>query len=128
MDLDKTLFSNEYGAAKLTGDINLKLESHTIFAQIQASKKILFLTPSIGLKAYSTIFNSNLDWEISSKYTFLDLTKKDSYSSSNDLSKPLVQLFAGCGIQLWHLQLSVCGAYNFTSEQFSASAAVNFKM
>lgn len=128
LDLDKTLYSNEYLFAKVNGNINMNLECHTVFTQLQVSKKLLFFTPSLGVKAFANIFNSNLDWNVRTSNTYADIGKGDSYNTANDLSKLNFQTFAGLGFQVWHLQVAAGAAYNFTNNKFSCSATINYKM
>ena len=128
LEMEKTLFNTEYGIGKLNGEMNVNLTGHTVYAQAQVSKRILLFTPFAGLKAFATVYNSDVDWKITTSGLFVNLNEKDSYSTSNDFDKIYYQFYTDCGIQLAILQVSLNGAYNFSNKKLSAGLAVNVKI
>lgn len=127
-NIDKTLYNEEYGSGKLEGEMNINLTGHTVYAQVQASKKFLIFTPYAGLKAFGTVYNSDTDWKITTSGLYANLYEKGGKSSSNDFDRILCQFYTGCGIQLTFLQIALNGAYNFTNQRLSAGIGINAKI
>ena len=127
-EMNKTLFNSEYGAGLLNGDLNINLTGHTVYAQAQISKKFLLFTPYAGLKAFATVFNSDVDWKITTTGLYYNLNESANFSTSNDFDKIYCQFYTGCGIQLAFIQLSLNGAYNFSNNKISAGLGLNFKI
>lgn len=128
LSLEKTLFNTEYGIGRLNGDFDLSLTGHTIYVQAQASKKFLLFTPFAGLKAYGTVYNSDVNWKITTSGLYYNLYEDNGVSTSNDFDKIYYQFYCGCGFQLGFMQTTLNAAYNFSNNKLSASLGSYFKL
>lgn len=121
------------GNAKIDSGFNLKIDTHTFFGQIQVSKTFLIVTPYLGLKALFTTASCGYDWKYES---YLENTKINALSDK--ASKNYIrtysevgiqtQIFGGVSLNLAFFQTCLNAAYNFSSQMFTGSLGVNFKL
>lgn len=120
-------------AAKLATQLDMSVATHTIFAQIQASKKILILTPFIGFRALFTKADCEYSWQYETK---IDGTKKDEFSDRDSRAYTAdfsdvglsTQVFGGVGLQIALFQLGLTVSYNFMTKYVSGAVLLDFKM
>lgn len=121
------------GAATLAPSINLMVDTHTFFGQIQVSKTILILTPYLGLKALFTTSNCSYKWKYD---TFINDEKYDWLSDGDEKQVThtvsdngiQTQIFGGLGLNFAIFQTSLNVAYNFSSKLFTGSLGMNIKL
>lgn len=77
-------FYNEgsFGAGSSNAETNIDYKVHTMYAQAQLSKKILFLTPFVGLRGLVSKYNNTWDWSL----------KGSALTSANSANDALVAL------------------------------------
>ncbi len=137
---DYNFGSGTEGTAKgnFNTKVDLDIEQHSIFAQLQLSKQIIYLfTPYIGARYTLTKTNTDIDWyyktshdEISGASAIQDIDKKDSKSvSSNfDFADGISQIYGGLGLNIAILQIGINLQWNPVSNYVTAGvlAAIKF--
>lgn len=121
--------------AVLNSDISLSSTTHTLFAQVQASKKLLVFEPYIGLKLFMSRVQNKYDWQYNTTanelYTPITdlLEDSDSSDSTTDFGADTIatQFFGGLGITLAKFQMTFNGAYNAKTNYWSVGLGFNFK-
>ena len=121
------------GEARIDSGLNLKVDTHTFFGQIQVSKTLLIVTPYLGLKALFISSSCGYDWKYE---TFWENTKvnalsdKASKTFSHTFSEIGIQtqIFGGVSLNLALFQTTLNAAYNFSSQMFTGSLGMNFKL
>lgn len=114
----------------------MDLTQHSLFAQLQLSKKILLLTPYAGFR-YTIVKNdADIKWEYKANKTqttdtsTIDFSRKVSKNSSSDFDlfdgKP--QLYGGIGINFPFFQLGLNIQWNFKSNYFSGGISALLKI
>ena len=125
---------NKYhGDGRMDSGFNLKVDTHTIFGQIQVSKTLLIVTPYLGLKALFTTSNSAYDWKYEcslneTKINALSDGASKSYTHSFSEVGIQTQIFGGLSLNLAIFQTSFNAAYNFSSKMFTGSLGMNLKL
>lgn len=120
-------------AANLATQLDMSIATHTIFVQIQASKKIAVLTPFIGLRALFTKADCEYGWQYETK---IDGEKKDYLSDRGGREYTVdfsdtglnTQVFGGIGLQIALFQLGLTVSYNFGTKYISGAVLLDFKM
>lgn len=106
-------FYNEgsFGAGSSTAETSVDYKVHTMYAQAQVSKKILFLTPFLGLRALVVNYENDWDWhfkgDVASKLANNEITVANSGKNSSDgfdFGELQPQIFAGVGVNFLVLQ------------------------
>lgn len=121
---------------KFNSEIEMDLTQHSLFAQLQLSKKILLLTPYAGFR-YTIVKNdADIKWEYKANKTqttdtsTIDFSRKVSKNSSSDFDlfdgKP--QLYGGIGINFPFFQLGLNIQWNFKSNYFSGGISALLKI
>ncbi|MBP5519650.1 MAG: hypothetical protein J6X84_03615 [Treponema sp.] len=128
-DIDAEHSADVYTSA----DVNLKIDTHTVFAQIQVSKTLLIFTPYIGLKAMFTTANCAYDWNYNTKLNgnpFPQLSDRasDSYKDTVADIGIQTQVFGGLSLNLAVFQTSFNAAYNFSSKLFTGAIGLAIKL
>lgn len=120
-------------AANLATQFDMSVATHTIFVQIQASKKIAVLTPFIGLRALFTKADCEYGWQYETKID----GEKNGYPSDRGGREYTVdfsdtglntQVFGGIGLQIALFQLGLTVSYNFGTKYISGAVLLDFKM
>ncbi len=117
----------------LDSAVSLSSTTHTIFAQVQASKKLLVFEPYIGVKLFMSRYINKYDWNYETKNGIETIenafSDKDSSSKTTDFSSDTMatQFFGGLGISLLKFQITLNGAYNAKTNYWSAGIGFNFK-
>lgn len=136
-DINKTKFAiNEETNVNINANVNLLLKTHTFFAQMQISKKILILTPFIGARAYYTFFENECDWNcktqivngesstpITDEGQNVDITNK---KLNIDNIRP--QVYLGVGLNAPILQVAINVSWNPITNYWSGGSTLNFKL
>ena len=112
---------------------NLNVDTHTIFGQIQVSKTILVVTPYLGLKALFTTSSCAYNWKYDSylegtKINSLSDSAKNAYTRTYNEVGIQTQIFGGVSLNLAFFQTCLSASYNFSSNMFTGSLGMNFKM
>jgi len=126
----------EYSAnasVDLAANMNMNIDTHTIFGQLQVSKTLLIFTPYLGLKALFTSANCSYDWKYETKvngdyYDKLSDSASQSYKDSISDIGIQTQIFGGFSLNIFMFQTSFNAAYNFSTKMFTGSLGMNFKM
>lgn len=120
-------------AANLAANLDMSVATHTIFAQVQASKKILILTPFIGFRALFTKADCEYSWNYETKIAG---AKHDNLSDSDSRDYTVdfpdigfkTQVFGGIGFQFALFQLGLTVSYNFSTKYVSGAVLLDFKL
>lgn len=123
------------GTINVNSKFNMTLDTHSIFAQIQASKKLLIFTPYIGFRSMFTCIRSNYDWNYDS-FVFANNTSYEIEKNGNSTSfnkdfafeniQP--QIFGGIDLKLALFQLALNASWNLRSNYFTAGLMLNLKL
>lgn len=127
MSMNKVVYSEEYELGKITSSINMLIESHTVYAQAQISKKFFIFVPYIGAKALVSVFKTDCGWSVNTVNTIKNVYGADSFSGT-DRGPFQTQIYSGCGVQFPFIQLGLNTAYNFSNRKFTAAFIANFKL
>ena len=108
-------------------------EEHTVFAQVQVSKKLFIFPPFIGFQAAFTASEYDGSWSYSTKINETEkseLSDSDKFSCSNSFFDTGIQpqVFGGLGIDLAFFQIAVNLSYNMRSYYTSGSVLLAFKL
>lgn len=123
-----------HGDATINTAFNMKLDTHTVFGQIQVSKTILILTPYLGLKALFTTSNCNYNWKyetISSQFGRVDALSDSADKTYKHTVSDIgiqTQVFGGLSLNFLVFQTTFNAAYNFSSKLFTGSLGMNVKL
>lgn len=124
------------GTININGKAQSLIKTHTLFAQLQVSKKIFMVTPFIGGRAYYTIYDSGYNWDYKTTLTTAGITpieKKEAdnkYAKYNqmELENLQAQIYAGLGIHLPFVQISINASWNPKTNYWSGGLSTCFKM
>lgn len=120
----------------INANVNLLLKTHTFFAQMQISKKILIITPFIGARAYYTFFENECDWN----YKTQSVNGESSAPITNDRQKVYItnkkfnpdnirpQVYLGVGLNAPILQVAINVSWNPITNYWSGGSTLNFKL
>lgn len=137
LDVTKTFsttISGDSYESTLTGNMDMNLSNHTLFAEAQISKKLLIFTPYAGAKLMFTKTDSDYEWNYATETPNLpeevdfDISDGDKNSSTGSFDKFSPQVFGGIGMQLGFIQMTFNASYNFASQYVSGGVGLNFKM
>lgn len=134
-EVDVTISGFPLKDAVLDSDISLSSTTHTLFAQVQASKKLLVFEPYIGLKLFMSRVQNKYDWQYNTTaaegYDVIAsyFSDSDSNDSTTDFGTDTIatQFFGGLGITLAKFQMTFNGAYNAKTNYWSLGFGLNFK-
>ena len=120
-------------SANVATHLDMTVATHTVFAQVQVSKKLFIFTPFIGFKAAFTASEYDGSWSYSTKIKETEkseLSDSDKFSCSNSFFDTGIQpqVFGGLGIDLAFFQIAVNLSYNMRSYYTSGSVLLAFKM
>ena len=120
-------------SANVATHLDMTVATHTVFAQVQASKKLFIFTPFIGFKAAFTASEYDGSWSYSTKIKETEkseLSDSDKFSCSNSFFDTGIQpqVFGGLGIDLAFFQIAVNLSYNMRSYYTSGSVLLAFKL
>ena len=130
-----------YTSSEVNFDMNCQI--HTFFAQVQVSKKILFLVPYAGLRVRYVVQNSNYSWSYLSQYqqndgfddysTISEGSGSGSYSNSFDDFQWTMEclnptVYGGIGFKMPYSELSLNASWNIVSNYFSFGLLTEFKL
>ncbi len=127
------------GTAYANSSIDAKINTHTLFAEVQVSKRLLVFTPYAGFKAMLSSVHTECEWDyniyatgtVGSVPTTLPIEKNGSKFSVDkgfDFANISPQLFGGVGINAAIVQFGLNGAWNIRTNHLSAGLSVNIKM
>lgn len=138
-DINKTksaTYNSVETNVNINANANLLLKTHTFFAQMQISKKILIITPFIGARAYYTFFENECDWNyktqivngesstpITNDGQKVDITNK---KLNTDNIRP--QVYLGVGLNAPILQVAINVSWNPITNYWSGGSTLNFKL
>lgn len=136
-DINKTKSAiNEETYVNINANVNLLLKTHTFFAQMQISKKILIITPFIGARAYYTFFENECDWnyktQIVNGESSIPLTNGEqnvgitNKKLNTDNIRP--QVYLGVGLNAPILQVAINVSWNPITNYWSGGSTLNFKL
>ena len=120
-------------------NMNTNFDLHTLFAQVQVSKKFIILTPYAGMRAYVTASKSCYDYAYSSTYEVGGTPQgnvpggsggdeHDYNSNGFAWGKIQPQLYAGLGLNILFLDCTVGGCWNPRNNLLSANVSARFKL
>lgn len=140
-DYNFTSLGGTSGTAKGGFDtaIDMDIKQHSIFAQIQVSKQLLYLfTPYIGARYSISKTDADIDWYYKTNHDALpspapdmvDIDRKDSKSISSDfdMGEGNAQLFGGIGLNLALFQLGLNIQWNPKSNYVTAGLLATLKI
>lgn len=114
---------------------NVNFNLHTIFSQIQVSKKLLVFIPYFGIRLLWTASQNDYTYKYSASTTQpnLNVIKLSGYSSksyNNDFSweNTQAQLYAGLGLYLGFFELNLGGSWNVSSNLWSIGLGTSFRL
>lgn len=127
------------GTAYADSSIDTKINTHTLFAEVQVSKRLLVFTPYAGFKAMFSSVHADCSWDYNIYGTgmvggveqTLTIEKNGSnFSIDNkfDIANISPQLFGGVGIDALIVQFALNGAWNIRTNHLSAGLSINIKM
>lgn len=136
-DINKTKSAiNEETYVNINANVNLLLKTHTFFAQMQISKKILIITPFIGARAYYTFFENECDWnyktQIVNGESSIPLANGEqnvgitNKKLNTDNIRP--QVYLGVGLNAPILQVAINVSWNPITNYWSGGSTLNFKL
>lgn len=133
-DINKTKSAiNEETNVNINANVNLLLKTHTFFAQMQISKKILIITPFIGARAYYTFFENECDWnyktQIENGESSTPITD-EVYITNKKLNADNIrpQVYLGVGLNAPILQVAINVSWNPITNYWSGGSTLNFKL
>ena len=138
-DINKTKSAN-YNAVEtnvnINANANLLLKTHTFFAQMQISKKILIITPFIGARAYYTFFENECDWNYKTQIvdgessTPITDDGQKVYITNKKLNTDNIrpQVYLGVGLNAPILQVAINVSWNPITNYWSGGSTLNFKL
>ena len=119
-------------------DMNTNFDLHTLFAQVQVSKKFFILTPYVGMRAYVTASKNHYDYTYSSTYEAGGNTgnvpggsgreEHDYNSDGFAWGKIQPQLYAGLGLNIFFFDCTLGGCWNPRNNLWSANVSARFKL
>ena len=136
-DINKTKSAiNEETNVNINANVNLLLKTHTFFAQMQISKKILIITPFIGARAYYTFFENECDWNYKTQIvngessTPLTNGGQNVYITNKKLNTDNIrpQVYLGVGLNAPILQVAINVSWNPITNYWSGGSTLNFKL
>ena len=115
---------------------NLLLKTHTFFAQMQISKKIIIITPFIGARAYYTFFENECDWNYKTQIvngessTPITNNRQIVYITNKKLNTSNIrpQVYLGVGLNAPILQVAINVSWNPITNYWSGGSTLNFKL
>ena len=120
----------------INANANLLLKTHTFFAQMQISKKILIITPFIGARAYYTFFENECDWNYKTQIvngessTPITNNRQIVYITNKKLNTSNIrpQVYLGVGLNAPILQVAINVSWNPITNYWSGGSTLNFKL
>ena len=119
-------------------DMNTNFDLHTLFAQVQVSKKFFILTPYAGIRAYVTSSKSHYDYTYSSTYEAGALSGDVPNGSGGDehdynsdgfaWGKIQPQLYGGLGLNIFFFDCTLGGCWNPRNNLWSANVSARLKL
>ena len=113
-------------------DTNVHFDMHTIFMQVQLSKKLLIFTPYVGARAVLNVANSGYDYSYAATRNnaiFIDETVSHTYTTPTWNFKNIQpQIYAGLGFSIFFFQLTAGGCWNPRNNLWSVNVNACFKM
>lgn len=107
--------------------VNVGYDTKVFLGEIQASKKIVFITPFIGFRAVFSKSESNYNWKAGG--SGLDGVLNGSGSISHTYEDSFIpQVFGGVGIGLALFQLDINGSWDFANSIWNFGASFRFKL
>ena len=123
------------GTANATSSLDTKINTHTLFLDVQVSKTLLVFTPYLGFKTLLSAERSDCAWDYNIYATAGGIDREiehngNSFSIDNKFNfrKLSPQLFGGVGIKAGIVQFALNGAWNIRTNYLSAGLAVNIKI
>ena len=125
------------GVSDDTAEANLDFSATTFMLSSQASMKVLFLIPFVGTRVLFA--KSSVDWDVKAKWSKIltngngdDLLSQAKswgllpgrFSGGSSGFAVYPQVFAGLGLDLFVLNLTVSGSYDIVSQILSAAVSV----
>ena len=125
------------GVSDDTAEANLDFSATTFMLSSQASMKVLFLIPFVGTRVLFA--KSSVDWDVKADWSKIltngngdDLLSQatrwgllpDRFSGGSSGFAVYPQVFAGLGLDLFVLNLTVSGSYDIVSQILSAAVSV----
>lgn len=118
-------YDYQFGTTDRQGHTNIGvgLKTHTIFTQIQVSKRFAFAVPYLGAKAYWTKNDSSYFYEVGNN----PKTTKAVYKKFNFLDvQP--QIYTGVGFMLPYSHVTVGGSWNILNNIWNITLQGGFRM
>ena len=119
-------------------DMNTNFDLHTLFAQVQVSKKFFILTPYAGIRAYVTSSKSHYDYTYSSTYEAGALSGDVPNGSGGDehdynsdgfaWGKIQPQLYGGLGLNIFFFDCTLGGCWNPRNNLWSVNVSARLKL
>ena len=138
-DINKTksaIYNDVETKVNINANANLLLKTHTFFAQMQISKKILIITPFIGARAYYTFFENECDWNYKTQIvngespTPITNDGQKVYITNKKLNTNNIrpQVYLGVGLNAPILQVAINVSWNPITNYWSGGSTLNFKL
>ena len=120
----------------INANANLLLKTHTFFAQMQISKKIIIITPFIGARAYYTFFENECNWNYKTQIvngespTQITNDGQKVYITNKKLNTNNIrpQVYLGVGLNAPILQVAINVSWNPITNYWSGGSTLNFKL
>ena len=138
-DINKTksaIYNDVETNVNINANANLLLKTHTFFAQMQISKKILIITPFIGARAYYTFFENECNWNYKTQIvngespTPIANDGQKVYITNKKLNTNNIrpQVYLGVGLNAPILQVAINVSWNPITNYWSGGSTLNFKL
>lgn len=111
-------------------DMNVKTNTHTIFAQLQVSKKFVFFTPYLGTRAILHIAETSYDYAVKRTVTSGTATNQAKSNSSTmepALEKIQAHIYAGFALNIRAFEMTLGANYNPMHNLFSVNFSFAYK-
>ena len=121
---------NNYKAT-INSDIDLDVTQHNIFAEVQASKKILIFVPYIGVRYNILMTEEKIDWSYNTTNDTGtgNIDRHDKVTEKNDfnIDSGIPHIYGGIGFNLGLFQLACNLQWNPKNNYVSAGINFDFK-
>lgn len=120
-----TKHSYQFGTTDSKGNINIgfELQTHTIFTQLQISKRFSFAVPYLGVKAYWSKNDSGYSYKAGNRPE----TQK-SVNKNFNLLDVQPQLYTGIGFMMPYSHITIGGSWNILSNIWNITLQGGFRI
>ena len=111
-------------------DTNVHFDMHTLFVQVQLSKKLFIFTPYAGARAVLSVANSGYDYSYT-VHGSIEASDNGSHAYTTptwNVKNIQPQIYAGLGFTVFFFQLTAGGCWNPRNNLWSVNVNACFKM